>query len=411
MRAAADELALALKATSFGPASGERMVISTITGAPLTLDLDLRGLLVDQLVAPVRFDDALEILAAQSDYLVEVGPGEGLARLARGSGIAASSVDAFGNSIEPLLSTAGALFAAGLNIRAEALFEDRSICAFEPDALPSFIESPCGSRESAQAVEYPHSAPRVTAEPALAGVSPETAPLPAVFSAIANETGLEVSRIGADDRFLDAFHLNSLAVTRIVIAASRALRVRLPSAPSEFSNATPRQLADALAELQNFGSGPDSADHRIAGVRPWVRTYAMGWREARPAAPGAFPLRWSWVGINPQMLAATERAGDAGLAIWIESRFDAAVAGWLVALVSEAARADAPHLALCHRGTPIAAFARSVAAEGYFQSVRVIDHAEMNPDDPQLAKFLATDVSGYHEVRPSAGEGLQEPYS
>lgn len=409
MQAAADELSLALKATSFGPSIGGRTVISTITGAPLTPDSDLRRLLVDQLVAPVLFDDALEILATHSDYLVEVGPGEGLARLARGNGTAASSVDAFGNSIEPLLSTAGALFAAGLNIRAEALFEDRDIHAFEPGAVPSFIESPCGSRGTERAIEYPAPAPRTTAESAIKSLSTETSPLAAVFSAIVNETGLEVSRICADDRFLDALHLNSLAVTRIVIAASRALRVRLPSAPAEFSNATPRQLADALAELQTFGSGPDNIDQRIAGVRPWVRTYAMGWSEARLPASGALPRRWSHVGIDQQMPPPTERASDTGLAIWIESRFDAAAAGRLVALVSEAARADVPHLALCHRGTPIAAFARSVAAEGCFQSVRVVDLAEMDTDDPRLAKILATDVRGYHEVRLSAGEGLEEP--
>jgi len=409
MQAAADELALALKATSFGPTNAERTVISTITGGPLTPDSDLRRLLVDQLVAPVRFDDALEILAAQSDYLVEAGPGEGLARLAREHGLAASSVDAFGKSMEPLLSTAGALFAAGLPIRAEALFEDRSIRAFEPGAVPSFIESPCGSRETEWAIDDPSPAPRLTVEPVIESLSPESSPLPAVFAAIANETGLDVSRICADDRFLDAFHLNSLAVTRIVIAASRALRVRLPSAPAEFSNATPRQLADALAELQTFGSRLDNADQRVAGVRPWVRTYAMGWSEAGLPASGVLPPRWSHVGLDRQTPPATEPAGDAGLAIWIESRFDAAAAGRLVALVSQAARADVPHLALCHRGAPIAAFARSVAAEGCFQSVRVVDHAEIDVDDPRLAKILAADVSGYHEVRLSAGGGLEGP--
>jgi enediyne polyketide synthase len=406
MQAAADELALALKATSFGPAVGARTVISTITGAPLTPDSNLRRLLVDQLVAPVLFDDALEILAAQSDYLVEVGPGEGLTRLVRGNGIAASSVDAFGNSIEPLLSTAGALFAAGLNIRAEALFEDRSICAFEPGAVPSFLESPCGSRETEKAIEYPHSAPRMTLELAPESLTPEASPLPAVLSAISNETGLEVSRICADDRFLDVLHLNSLAVTRIVIAASRALRVSLPAAPAEFSNATPRQLADALAELQTFGSSANNADQRIAGVRPWVRTYGIAWNEATLSARGALPLRWSHVGIHQQVPQATERAG---LAIWIESQFDATAAGQLVALVSEAARANVPHVALFHRGAPIAGFARSVAAEGCFQSVRVVDHMEIDPDDPRVAKILATDASAYHEVRLSAGAGLEEP--
>lgn len=408
MQAAADELSPVLKAISFGPARERRTVVSTITGAPLTPDSDLRRLLVDQLTAPVRFDDALDILAAQSDYLVEVGPGEGLTRLARGYGIAASSVDAFGHSIEPLLATAGALFAAGVTIRVEALFEDRNTRPFEPDAVPDFIESPCGSRETRQAADYPDPAPRAISEPATEFLATETSPLTAVFAAIANETGLEMSRIGADDRFLDALHLNSLAVTRIVIAASRTLQIRLPTAPAEFSNATPRQLADALAELRTFGSS-DNTGQRIAGVRPWVRTYAMQWREAKLALVGTPACRWTHMGIDQQLPPATERAGDAGLAIWIEPRFDAAAAARLVALVAEAARENVAHLALCHRGAPIAAFARSVAAEDCFHSVRVVDLAELKPDDPRLANILATDVNGYHEIRLSAGEGIETP--
>ncbi len=289
MQAAANELSLALRSTSFAPAIAGRTVISTITGAALTPDSDLRRLLVDQLTAPVRFDDALGILAAQADYLVEVGPGEGLARLARDNGIAASSVDAFGNSLKPLLATAGALFAAGLAIRAEALFEDRNIRAFEPGDVPGFIESPCGSRETGRGVEIPDPVPQATPEAAIESLAPETSALAAVLSAIANETGLEASRIGADDRFLDALHLNSLAVTRIVIAASRALRLRLPTAPAEFANATSRQLADALAELQSFGSGSDhdrSAHRRRAPMGPDLRN-AM---EQGPAAGAHRPI-------------------------------------------------------------------------------------------------------------------------
>lgn len=408
MQAAAGELSLALQAISFVPAIEGRTVISTITGAPLTADSDLRRLLVDQLVAPVLFDDALKGLAAETDYLVEIGPGEGLARLARDNGVAATSVDAFGKSLTPLLATAGALFAAGLNIRAEALFEDRNIRAFEPDAVPSFIANRCGSRDAGTTVEYPAPAPRPVPEPAIENLATDSSPLAAVFSAIANETGLGLSRLGADDRFLDALHLNSLAVTRIVIAASRALRLRLPTAPAEFSNATPRELADALTELQTFAGGSDHVDQRIAGVRPWVRTYAMQWDEAALPADDGSGSRWCHVELDQQMPPATDRVGHAGLAIWIAPRFDAAAASRLVALVAEAARDSVPHLALCHYGAPIAAFARSVAAEGCFQSVRVVDHARAARDDPRLAQVLATDLSGYHEVRLSA-KGFEQP--
>jgi enediyne polyketide synthase len=405
MKAAAAELALALRAVPFKPVSG-RTVVSTITGAPLTPRSNLRRLLVDQLVQPVLFDAALAMLAKQSDRLVEVGPGEGLARLACNNGIAAFSVDAFASSMKPLLATAGALFAAGLDIRARALFEDRCIRAFEPAAIPSFIESPCGSRDSAETIESRMIVPSTAA---IEDLAQKTAPLAAVLSAIANETGSQVSHIGLDDRFLDTHHLNSLAVTRIVVAASRMLRVQLPSAPTEFANATPRQLADALAELQSLGGDPHNRYQRVAGVRPWVRTYGMGWAEGRPLPNSRDPARWSHVTIQQQTASVPPQTGNAGLAIWIENRLDTAAARQLIARVAEAVGAEVHHLALCHRGAPVAAFARSVAAEGYFQSVRVIDLGEANSGDPRLAELLSSDASGYHETRFADAGIIEEP--
>jgi enediyne polyketide synthase len=408
MKTAADALAETLRAVSFGPVIGAT-VISTITGAPLAPDSDLRRLLVDQLVEPVLFGAALELLGAQSDYLVEVGPGEGLTRLARSNGIAAFSVDAFGSSIKPLLATVGALFTAGSNIRAEALFEDRSIGTFEPGAVPRFLESPCGSRDSSRPIEFPLSIAPTTAAPTPEVLSQETTPLAVVLSALANETGLQISRISADDRFLDALHLNSLAVTRIVIAAARALRLRLPSAPTEFSNATPRQLADALTELQTFGGDPNDTGQRIAGVRPWVRTYAMGRGEGRLPAKSATPLYWCHGTLQQQTPSAPGPTGDIGLVIRVEKRFGATAAERLLEEVSEAARANVKHLALCHHGAPVSAFARSVAREGYFRSVRVIDEAGADVNDPRVESVLSSDVNGYCEVRFTDCGGIEQP--
>ncbi|MBJ7402116.1 MAG: SDR family NAD(P)-dependent oxidoreductase [Bradyrhizobium sp.] len=407
MKPAGDELALALGAASFRSIS-EGTVISTITGAPLTAHSNLRQLLVDQLVEPVFFDAALEALCAQSDFLVEVGPGEGLTRLARSAGIAASSVDAFGSSIRPLLYTAGALFAAGANIRAEPLYTDRHLRTFEPLATPTFIESPCGSREPASPAGLP-APPRPIQQPALEELAQETTPLTAVLSAIVKETGLRVSLIGLDDRFLDALHLNSLAVTRIVIGAAKALRVRLPSAPIEFSNATARQLADALAELQAFGGDADNAQARIAGVRPWVQTYGMDWSEATLRAQSASPAWWSHVRVFSPIPEEPEKASDRGLAIWVEGEFEAGLAEQLVARVSAAIKANVRHLAICHHGAPISAFARSVAREAYFRSVRVIDCPNCDMADPRLARILATDVNGYYEVQLAQDGAIREP--
>ena len=60
---------------------------------------------------------------------------------------------------------------------------------------------------------------------------------------------------GPDDRFLDDLHLNSLTVARLVTIAAKACGARPPSAPTEFANATPRILHDALRELKELKGG------------------------------------------------------------------------------------------------------------------------------------------------------------
>jgi enediyne polyketide synthase len=404
MEAAAGPLATALETVRLGSIAAP--VISTITGAPLAPDTNLPNLLVDQLTKPVLFDHALEEMARHSDILVEVGPGHGLTRLARDWELTAVSVDSLSESLRPLLSTLGALFVAGCDIRADALFEDRNIRSFDAAAIPSFIESPCGSRDITRNVERRAAAPVIEEIEFTEPIQGE--PLTVVLSVIAAETGLDISRFGADDRFLDAFHLNSLAVARIVRAAARSLNARVPAAPTEFANATPRLLADALAELREFGTS--AAEQRIAGVRPWVRTYEMQWQAGREPAATATPCRWSRATIGQEVPSAFEAGLNSGLQVSIAGPLGSESAERLVGLIAGAARArvDA-HLALFHSRLPVAAFARSIASEGYFRSVRVIDIGNADNDDPRLDQLLSADVEGYCEVRLAENGGFEMP--
>jgi enediyne polyketide synthase len=406
MEAAVIPLATALEAFRLQPIAAP--VISTITGAPLAQDSVLRNLLVDQLTKPVLFDRALEELAKKSDILIEVGPGHGLTRLAQDWGLTAMSVDAMGETLKPLLATLGALFVAGVDIRANALFEDRNIRSFDAAAAPSFIESPCGSRSATKRVER-----RITAAPVIEAIAfdrpAQGEPLAVVLSVIAAETGLDISRFGADDRFLDAFHLNSLAVSRIVRAAAKALNARVPAVPTEFANATPRLLADTLAELREFGGNAAGARQRIAGIRPWVRTYGMQWQAAREPKASRNPCRWSRAMIGQEAPSALEGDFNSGLLISISGPFGMESAERLVVLATRAAKAGVEHLALCHSGLPVAAFARSVAGEGHFRSVRVIDRGSAGVDDPRLDQALSADLESYDEIRLAENGGFETP--
>jgi enediyne polyketide synthase len=399
MAPAATPLAQLLESYPF--AAPKARVISTITGAPLAPESALKQLLTDQLTRPVLFDRALERMATETDILIEVG----LTRLAHDRALIAMSVDARGDRLKPLLATAGALFAAGVDVRAEALFEDRQTRFFDPAAVPAFIESPCGGRTVMRGAELRIGSPPLAEQAACTPPSGE--PLAVVLSVVSTETGLDSSGFSADDRFLDTLHLNSLAVARIVRTSAKALNARAPSVPTEFANATPRMLADALAELRDFGDLPD-AYQRVAGVRNWVRTYAMQWETAQEPRASVSPCRWSQMVVG-QPAAPNALDADSGLLIRIDGPLTAASAERLVALVAGAAKAGIEHLALVHSGLPVAAFARSVTSEGHFRSVRLVDRTGADIDDPRLKRVLSAEIEGYYEVRLAENGEIEVP--
>jgi enediyne polyketide synthase len=407
MKPACGPLAQVLASIPFRPI--RRNVVSTVTGCRLSQQTDPRELLVHQLVAPVLFDSALELIATQSDILVEVGPGQGLTRLARNCGLTALSVDAFSDSLRPLLATIAALFTAGIDVQAANLFSDRRVRSFDPEAVPRFIQSPCGSHDEPADVT---DALVIANDPdvSVTESDPEGGDaLAVVRSVIARETGLPVSGIGADDRFLDALHLNSLAVTRIVVAAARTLQAGLPAAPTEFANATPRQLAEALAELRSFRANGHAMENRIAGVRPWVRTYAMRWARSSASPRGDNQIRWLRLTVDQQLPPAFKAGDKYGLCIWIDQPLTGPTAELLIGLAAKAAKAGIKHLALCHQGAPVSAFMRSVAQEGHFVSVRTIDCASAAVDDTRLAEALSCLVDRYLEIRLDGEGSIEQP--
>ena len=65
-------------------AAPSQRLISTVTGREVTSKADLRDLLCQQLVSPVRFAEALAEAAGSADLLLDTGPGQAMAALAAG---------------------------------------------------------------------------------------------------------------------------------------------------------------------------------------------------------------------------------------------------------------------------------------------------------------------------------------
>lgn len=355
MAPAEDAWRAALTTQIFAPM--RRDAVSTVTGAPLDASHDLHDMLLRQLTAPVLFADALDHIADHADIVIEAGPGHGLTRLARRRGLAAFSVDAFGPSMTPLLSALAALFVAGAAPRIAALFTDRATRAFDPADIPTFLASPCAPRARTTLVGAPAIAPVAAAVPeAISPPSGTTEPLALVRRAIAEETQFADDGFADDDRFLDRLHLNSLSVARIVARAAKLMAIEPPRALTDFANASARELADALAEMRALGPAARQRD-RVIGVRPWLRRYAMRWQEEAAPAPRD-DIAW----------------GDN--LIWLPDGADESCLPALLAACQTLWRDHAVrHLAICHDGLPLSAFARSLALEQRFDSVQVVQRA------------------------------------
>lgn len=406
----------ALAAMEFRKTSGR--LCSSVTGRWLEEEAELSDHLAAQLVKPVRFREALARVAGAVDLLLELGPGQALARLAGESGITALSVDAFGQSLGPLLEAVGAAFVAGADIDPAPLFEGRRLEIVDPARTHRFLENPCGRRDAdlptigRAARQGPPVARPAQEEPGQIELPAPTRTseanegemLEAVLAAVGRELGVHPSAVGADDRFDTRLHLGSLAVARIVSQAARATGSPMPRAPTEFAGATSRELAEALRDLKAHGGGL-VASRRIDGVRPWIRTWRMGLRPA-PPFPSAPPRQWHgmvpgdpWPEAPPESLLILAGRTEN------EERSVAPI----FALVREAARHSAVRrLAVIASGQPIASLLRSVALEKRFESVRLIQlHGEV--PEARVAAALATPCHGYRELHLEEGGGACEP--
>lgn len=404
-------------------------VYSTVTGRLLGSRDDIASLLGAQFVSTVRFREALSRMASECDLLIEVGPGAGLTRLGQSANVHAISIDAFGNSLAPLLSGAGAAFALGTQLNPAPFFADRCVRSINLGHTPVFLTSPCGRRgepvaspsrpepedqtleDSGSSVSPPHGLPTGGSKTLEVPSSKE---LQAITEIVSDETGLSPSSLSGTLRFLDDLHLNSLSVTRIVTHAATKLGIAVPRAPADFANATLCELAGALAEMRNIEPHAEECT-RVDGVRRWIRSYGIEWAERPPREPGPV-IDWEIIALADEpcdlrsLLPQPDPGAERGVILWLSDDADDTVSLELLHACQKAWREAAHlHLAFCHAGAPLSAFARSIALERRFRSVRVIERSHNTDCRKQIATELSARCNGFAEVRIDAAGGRTEP--
>jgi enediyne polyketide synthase len=410
-------------------------VVSTVTGAALPAEEDLRELLCQQLTAPVLFIEAATAAAAEVDFFLEVGPGQILGNLvAEFLDVPCVSLDAGGDSLRGLLKAAGAAFAAGACVDTSVLFAGRFAKPFNLDWRPRFFVNPCelaptlegerlsasedgdglqrradvesrggfafesrGDSSSGERREQVATAPHEAA-------TQETA-LELVRRLVAERAELPTSAVSDEHTLLGDLHLNSITVSQLVVEAARSLGLPPPVAPTEYARATVAEVAAALEELDASGASAHAEQHP-SGVDSWIRSFTVELVE-QPLDGGAeLPGRGVWNVFAPDGHAlasplrdAFARCGGGGTVVCLPPETDERH----VALLLEGARAfasdeSATHFVIVQHGRGAAAFARTLKMEMPRANVCVVNVPHVHDRAVEWVMAETSAADGYVEA-------------
>jgi enediyne polyketide synthase len=305
---AADAMTERLAEMSFARLMGK--VFSTVTGAALAADADLRALLREQVLKPVRFHEAAAKAVAGADLALEVGPGRVLTGLLNqiSPETPAISTDTDSPSLAPLLTALGAAHAAGVTLNTDVLFAGRGVRPLPLDAEPTFLASPCETAPdlSAGLAETVEAAPAVP--PPDTGTT-HTSTLELLRTLAAERVELPLDAVGPDTHPLDDLHLSSITVGQIVGEVTRQLgRAPLTATPN-FATVRLGELAMIIDEQV---AASDSEPAPAAGVAAWVRPFTVEYTEQErpvpPARTGTARADWTVFAPDGHPLAEPLRA-------------------------------------------------------------------------------------------------------
>jgi enediyne polyketide synthase len=298
---AAAELGAYLADQQFEPLT--RRVFSTLSCDTLPADADLCDLLVQQVLEPVRFSDAVRRMSQDADLLLEVGPGRVLSGLAADicPDVPAVALDADSTSLAGVLSAAAAAYVLGAPLRHQELFEDRFVKPLPLDKEFRFFVSPCelapadsvdgdASTVAGLADPLPEAAADLASQPG----APVQSSLEVLRRLAAQRAELPLEAVGPDAQPLDQLHLSSITVGQLVNQAARELGVSAPMTAVSVATATLADLAEMLDDLASTAQPGDADGQQPEGVRPWVRAFSVELVEepARPAAAPAAAGDW-----------------------------------------------------------------------------------------------------------------------
>ncbi|MEU8414306.1 type I polyketide synthase [Amycolatopsis japonica] len=384
----------------------DRPVVSTVTGDVLHAAEDLRDLLRDQVVLPVRFREAAAKVAERSDLVIEVGPGRVLTGLLDtiAPGTPALSIDTDSLTLAPVLKVAGAAFAFGAPLETSALFDGRVVRALPAGGEFSFLASPC---EAAPSIGAVLTRDRV-AEPAeaAAGTASESSgssTLDLLRKLASERVELPLEAVTADTHPLDDLHLSSITVGQLVNDVTRALgRPALEGMPN-FATVCLGELAEMIDELAQTAKPADSNQAEVAGVGPWVRPFAVEYVVAPKPSPdlatGISTAEWTAFAPAGHPLAEPLRAAlaTAGVGDGVLLCLNADSGSGDVGLFLDAGRAvlaapNGTRFVVVQHGLGASGLAKTLRLEDPSARTTIVDLADLDPVDPEALHAAVSTV-------------------
>ncbi|MFI9328653.1 type I polyketide synthase [Kitasatospora sp. NPDC052868] len=392
-----------------------RTVVSTVTGEPVEPAADLRALLRDQVLLPVRFHEAAAKAAAEADLVIEVGPGRVLtgllAEIAPGRPVLPTDTDSA--SLTALLRVLGAAYAAGAPVRTAALFADRLVRPLDLDREPVFLASPC---EAAPASDLGRPAAEEEAPAQDAGTTGDgESVLELLRRLVADRVELPLEAVTAHTHPLDDLHLSSITVGQIVNSATKALNLPLLAATPNYATVRLGELAEIIGQLAEDAEEGGSPAGELPGVAPWVRPFALDYVETAPVREvpdaGVVPGQWTVHAAPGHRLAEPLRdalaasVGGGGVLLCLPAEDGADQVELLLTAAREVLAAPpGTRFVLVQGALGAAGLARTLHLESPDTTVTVVDLADPDPAedlDRTVARVVAETAAnpGYTEVR------------
>src|SRR5439155_4130832 len=191
---------------------------------------------------------------------------------------------------------------------------------------------------------------------------------------------LPIQAISTGSRLRDDLHLNSITVSQIIVEVARKLGIQTPPHPTDYSNVTLAEAAQALEAIQQSGSAvQEGAPGLPTGVDSWTRAFRFKLSE-EPLAQGKPLTSGEWQVLAPDSHHGARRLQNelqekrlgAGVVVWLPLRPDQASLPLLLrgAALSQSRRC--PLIVLQH-GWGASAFGRSLHLESPEIDVAVLN--------------------------------------